>query len=184
MLTPSFICSVAAEAEYSSMQAGVTAGTVLAILVPVVIALGCFFVHLHQQSKENEDAYGYDYDADYYPAARSTDTSIPKKSFSSSAPSASSTIKVGDGPQESQVLHENIQMASAPLQPANSQGSRTHDRLLSKVSSSEVDDDDDDSSSFDGEYETQEPVNNDSVTFQNVLWELPQKNSSSKEAAV
>ena len=43
----------------------------------------------------------------------------------------------------------------------------------------------DDSSSFDGEYNTQEPVNDDSVTFQNVFWELPkQDQSQSKEAAV
>ena len=43
---------VSAEAEYQSLKAGITAGTVLAVLIPIVIALGCFIAHLKQERDE------------------------------------------------------------------------------------------------------------------------------------
>ncbi|XP_018022342.1 protein mesh isoform X2 [Hyalella azteca] len=46
------------EKEYVSMRAGVTAGTVLAVLVPVLIALACFIAH--KRIEREEEDYYYD----------------------------------------------------------------------------------------------------------------------------
>jgi len=44
------------EEEYQSMQAGITAGTVLAVLIPVLLALACFVAHKRAEFGE-EDEY-------------------------------------------------------------------------------------------------------------------------------
>jgi len=168
------------------MQEGIVAGTVLAILVPIVIALSCFIAHLHVKSKEEDDSYGFEYSQPPPDARRnpqtymeegtrnghSNDSSIKKKSISSSNNSSSYPhMTVATAPSNVSGVREDIEMQ--------------HYRESGSDGEEDGDSGGDDSSSFDGEYNTQEPVNDDSVTFQNVFWELPKPDQSqSKEAAV
>lgn len=173
ILLPTIGRSIAAEREYTAMTQGVVAGTVLAILVPILIAVGCFICHLRQSYKEKESDFTYrDGYANRSPK-HSTSTIPMKPSFSSGS---QHTVQIQHEPHPSNVPRENINLTQFDKSEASAPD----------MSDSDGDDDSDNASTFDGEYDTNEPIDNRPVNFKNVLWHVPgnKPQNQSSESAV
>ncbi|KAF2368716.1 NIDO domain, partial [Trinorchestia longiramus] len=170
------------EQEYQTMTQGIVAGTVLAVLVPLAIALVCFICHLRISRREKQEEQEFDYVAPqprHQSTAQSMSSTIPKKSFSNSSSSRASTgyptIRMEDAPDVSRVPVENATLVQG------------YERRSVRVPATAPPPDSDESdlesegdgdslnapSSYDGEYDTNEPLDNKPVTFTNVLWEIP-----------
>ena len=52
-----YINLIAGEQEYSSRQAGITAGIVLAVLIPILLGLVCIAYQLFVKKRRNENKY-------------------------------------------------------------------------------------------------------------------------------
>ncbi|XP_071512852.1 protein mesh [Panulirus ornatus] len=182
------------EAEYLVMQQGITTGTVLAVLLPILIALLCY-VSYHRSKRQLDMSYGYQ------PAPRLTHSPAPR-------PVISRPIPIKDPNYSPVTYHEepilwkstppDLKLTSeAPLHRARYHSSTNSSNSTSASVS--------DSASFtysgpsdsldplgcrpmkvpkhfDGDYDTHEPLDDQPVIFQNVLWELDEV--SSKETDV
>lgn len=173
------------------MQAGITAGTVLAVIVPVMLALICLIAHIRTQyGNEDDDLFDSRYYAPPKEVVQSTHSdasTLPKKSISNSSGSKRSsnysTAQMASPPDESRVAREHVTLVQSPPSYTGEVASAPPLQRVTSDSFSDSDDsaiDDDNSlvnvpSSMDGDYETNEPVDNQPVKFHNVLWEIPQK---------
>lgn len=189
------------EAEYLGMQAGVTAGTVLAVLLPVLIALLCYASYVRNKRREDPRP---PFRRDPRPA-RPFDPS-PPPFRSSSPPSSASPVAVWSAPQHASqpaVLTEKPlgkAPAAAPYYSTSgeSEGSPPPPSLSSATSTSSSAADSGREGGggrhkgrgrrlrmpdrMDGDYDTNEPLDDRPVVFQNVLWDL--EASDAKQSSV
>lgn len=193
--------SLAAEAEYLGMQAGVTAGTVLAVLLPVLIAMLCYASYVRNKRRGHTQP---PFRRDPRPAV-SKDPSLP--SFrtpsppSSASPVASWTAPqhasqpavvterpLGRAPAAAQYYSTSGESESSPPPPSLSSatsdssspgdsgregGGSRHKRRGHKLRMPER---------MDGDYDTREPLDDRPVVFQNVLWDL--ETADTKQSSV
>ncbi|XP_063878525.1 protein mesh-like isoform X1 [Scylla paramamosain] len=185
------------EAEYLVMQGGITAGTVLAVLIPVLIALLCFTSYLRNKERYEAEAY-----AAVVPLRRlRRSAAVPAPRPSISRPIG--PVKTAD---YSPVTHREVFTGSpspqklfteAPLGRADDSSSDIPDT----PSRSSLSDSDSYTypgnasvvdaigcrpmripKDFDAVYDTHEPVDNKPVVFQNVMWDL--ESETQKESHV
>lgn len=183
------------------MQAGVTAGTVLAVLLPVLIALLCYASYVRNKRREDPRP---PFRRDPRPA-RPFDPS-PPPFRSSSPPSSASPVAVWSAPQHASqpaVLTEKPlgkAPAAAPYYSTSgeSEGSPPPPSLSSATSTSSSAADSGREGGggrhkgrgrrlrmpdrMDGDYDTNEPLDDRPVVFQNVLWDL--EASDAKQSSV
>lgn len=177
------------EAQYLTMQGGITAGTVLAVLVPVLIALLCYASYQRNKDREHIGSFNL---RDALPARMRPKTKRP----SISRPMG--PVKNVDD-DYSPVMHKEVfkdspppqrLMSEAPLGRAYDSSSDLPETL--SVSSRSLSDDSDSYTypghapavdaigcrpmripkNFDGDYDTHEPLDDKPVVFPNVLWDL------------
>lgn len=179
------------------MQGGITAGTVLAVLIPVLIALLCFTSYLRNKERYEAEAY-----AAVVPLRRlRRSAAVPAPRPSISRPIG--PVKTAD---YSPVTHREVFTGSpspqklfteAPLGRADDSSSDIPDT----PSRSSLSDSDSYTypgnasvvdaigcrpmripKDFDAVYDTHEPVDNKPVVFQNVMWDL--ESETQKESHV
>ncbi|KAG7171855.1 mesh-like [Homarus americanus] len=182
------------EAEYLMMQQGITAGTVLAVLLPVLFALFCFASYQRSKSRQGSRPRP--------PSPRLAKPPAPRPVISHPIPTkdldyypvttTEDPITWKAGPTDLKLLSE------APLGRADEYS--TTETAASSITASVSDSGSyiyADSptrldplgcrpmrvpKSFDGDYSTHEPLNDKPVVFQNVLWDLD--DNPSKESSV
>ncbi|XP_045610171.1 protein mesh [Procambarus clarkii] len=186
------------EREYLMMQQGITAGTVLAVLLPVLIAIMCFASYRRSKDHFVASVNLKSPHAASRPAPRTAPRPVISPPILTKGPNYSPVSRTHDliiwksGPSEQKLLSE------APLGRADDSSTTESLEYSSMSSASE-------SSSFtysnpysgldpigcrpmkipkhfDGDYDTHEPVDSKPVIFHNILWDLD--DSPSKESSV
>lgn len=182
------------------MQQGITAGAVLAVLLPVLFATLCFASYRRSKTRL---ASPHIYDVSR-PASRPTRNPSSRPIISppilTKDPNYSPVSRSEDpiiwksGPPEQKLLHEtplgrsdylsssdSVDSSSSSVGSGSISGSFTYSNPASRL----------DPlgcrpvtipKHFDGDYDTHEPVDNKPVIFQNVLWDLD--DTLSKESSV
>lgn len=180
------------------MQQGITAGTVLAVLLPVLIAIMCFASYRRSKDHFVASVNLKSPHAASRPAPRTAPRPVISPPILTKGPNYSPVSRTHDliiwksGPSEQKLLSE------APLGRADDSSTTESLEYSSMSSASE-------SSSFtysnpysgldpigcrpmkiprhfDGDYDTHEPVDSKPVIFHNILWDLD--DSPSKESSV
>ncbi|XP_068250957.1 protein mesh isoform X1 [Palaemon carinicauda] len=187
------------ETEYMMMQQGITAGTVLAVLLPVLIAMLCFASYHRNKRKE----YIESHQSAVRTAGKQRFSFVPSRSrtpspkeLSTATPSHKDSVETTqlawEAPPPVPPRANELRLGHADSPSASDDGSLTspssdserHSFQSGKKTRRPREDPLKSPQSFDGEYYTNEPVDDKPVVFQNVLWGIDEQTPVSKQSAV